>query len=416
MCTGTEENIMYVLMIAHYGQQPPQNTMRRYHNWGKELVSRGYRVTIIAASTLHNKEFDYISELGTDHSECDGVEYLYVKTNQYHGNGLRRVRNMLSFCIGIGKYSYLEPDVIIISGAYLFGFAKRIFRKIPLITDTADLWPESIVQYTGISEYNPAIRIVYMLVKKAYINSSALIFSMEGGNEYLREQKYSNKIDYSKVFHINMGCDIPQKDKELEEVSFDLGWDMNDFNIVYCGSIRTANQVQKVCDAALIIKKRGDTNIAFRIYGNGDDLETLKIYVADNAIDNVHFYGRIEKEKIPYILSQGKANLLTYKNAPLWKYGGSQSKLFDYLASARPVICNVKFGYNLIERYNCGVVASDQSPEALADAIDTLYKKSPLELKEMGIRARKAAEMYDQPILVDELEKVFEYVSKNKND
>ena len=141
----------------------------------------------------------------------------------------------------------------------------------------------------------------------------------------------------------------------------------------------------------------------------------LKRYVVDNRIDNVRFYGRIEKEKIPFILSHGKANILTYKHVPLIKYGGSQSKLFDYLASGKPIICNAKFGYNLIERYNCGVVAVDQSADALADAVEKLYKMNTAELAEMGKRARKTAEMYDQPILVDKLEEVFTYVSSRKD-
>ena len=211
-----------------------------------------------------------------------------------------------------------------------------------------------------------------------------------------------------------MGCDISQKDKELEGVSFDLGWDFNKFNVVYCGSIRQANQVQQICDAAKIVKDRGYQDIKFQIYGNGDDLSMLQKYVADNEINNVRFYGRIEKEKIPFILSHGKANILTYKHVALMKYGGSQSKLFDYLASGKPIICNAKFGYNLIERYRCGVVAKNQSADALADAVEKLYKTDTDELVKMGERARKTACMYDQPVLVDQLEKVFQYVRNKK--
>ena len=172
--------------------------------------------------------------------------------------------------------------------------------------------------------------------------------------------------------------------------------------------------MQQICDAAKLVKDQGYKDIKFQIYGNGDDLDRLQKYVVDHGIDNVRFYGRIEKEKIPFILSHGKANILTYKHVPLMKYGGSQSKLFDYLASRKPIICNAKFGYNLIERYNCGVVAKDQSANALADAIETLYKTDAVELTEMGKRARKTAEMYDQPILVDKLLEVFEYVSNKK--
>ena len=401
---------MDLLIIAHYGQQPPQNTMLRYHNWAKELVHRGHSVSIISASTLHNTDYDYIDELGNNESECDGVKYYYVKTSGYKGNGIGRMKNMLTFCLGIKQYSFLEPDVIILCEAYLFGFVKRAFKNIPLITDTADLWPESIVEYAGFSRSNPLIKYLYYLEKKAYLQSDALIFSMEGGSDYLKEQPYSEKINYSKVFHINMGCDIAKKDRDLENISFSLEWDPQEFNIIYCGSVRIANQVKQICDAAKKLQEIGINEVKFQIYGNGDDLEALKKYVKENNIYNVNFYGRIEKDKIPFILSNGKANILTYKQVNLMKYGGSQSKLFDYLASGRPIICNAKWGYNLIERYNCGIVTEEQTPEAFVKAICYLLDLSDDEIKKMGMNSRRVAEMYDQPQLVDKLCEVLDSV------
>ena len=407
-----EKNIW---VICHYAQQPPLNTMLRYHNWGKELVKRGYSVTIVAASTIHNTNIDIVEQNKKREDICDGIQYKYIITPPYSGNGMRRIKNMLVFCFGLKQFKKEKPDIIITCEAYLFPFVKHSFKKIPIITDTVDLWPESIIEYGGFSKNNPIIKILYRLEHNAYLKSNAMIFSMEGGVDYVREQKYANRIKFSKIFHINMGCDIPQKDRELEGLSFDLGWNPDEFNVVYCGSVRQANQVKQICDAAKIMKERGYKDIKFQVYGNGNDLKMLKKYVVDNSIDNVHFYGRIEKAKIPFILSHAKANILTYKHVPLMKYGGSQSKLFDYLASGKPVICNAQFGYNLIERYNCGVVAEDQSAQALADAIEKVYKTNTAELAEMGKRARKTAEMYDQPILVDKLEEVFEYVSDKKN-
>ncbi len=357
-----------------------------------------------------------IDRIGKQSNNVEGIEYIYVKTPSYTGNGISRMLNLLVFCFGILRLKLNKPDLIISAGAYLYPFVKKKYSDVPIITDIADLWPESIIEYTKYSSKNLLMRVLFKLERDAYIKSDALIFSMEGGVDYLREQKYSDKIDYDKVFHINMGCDIAQKDKELEGISFDLGWNPGEFNVVYCGSVRVANQVQQICDAAKLIKDRGHKDIKFQIYGNGDDLEMLKQYVLDNNINNVRFYGRIEKEKIPFILANGKANLLTYRDVPIWKYGGSQSKLFDYLASGRPIICNVKFGYNLIERYNCGVVAENGTANALAEAIEKLYKTHENELIEMGKRARKTAEMYDQPILVDKLEKVFEYVKNNTGE
>ena len=92
------------------------------------------------------------------------------------------------------------------------------------------------------------------------------------------------------------------------------------------------------------------------------------------------------------------------------KYGGSQSKLFDYLTSGKPIICNAKFGYNLIERYNCGLVTENQTSKAFADTVEKICGMPEADLQMMGKRARKAAEDYDQPGLVDKLILIFNYV------
>ena len=271
-----------------------------------------------------------------------------------------------------------------------------------------DLWPESIVEYSGVSKHNPLIQALYWVEKYAYVHTDALVFSMEGGKDYVTEREYSRRVNPEKIFHINMGIDLVQADKNRTAASMELPWDMNKRNIVYIGSIRKSNNVQQICDAAAELKKRGIDNVAFQIYGN--ELDNLIAYVKDNEIDNVFFYGRIQKENIPFILEHSTANILTYKQVHLMKYGGSQSKLFDYLASGKPIICNAKFGYNLIERYNCGLVTEKQTSKAFANTVEKLCGMPEADLKMMGNRARKAAEDYDQPGLVDKLILVFNYI------
>ena len=413
--TGEKKNnspIKNILILCHYAQQPPYNTMLRYHFWGRELVKRGYCVTMFAASTVHNTSIDVVDELGKNKDTVDGVNYIYARTPKYTGNGKARVKNMLSYCQQIKSLHglNLHPDVIITCEAYLFHFARRTFKNVPIITDTVDLWPESIIEYANVSRSNPIIKILYQVEKDTYINSDALIFSMEGGKDYLSERSYKDKIDFRKVFHINMGCDLKEKDEELEKVSLTLPWNFNHNNIVYIGSIRQANNVQQICDAAKALLDAGHNDIDFQIYGNGDELEKLKKYSKEKEILNIHFYGRIQKDEIPYILAHSTANILNYKQVHLMKYGGSQSKLFDYLASGKPIICNAKFGYNLITRYDCGIVTENQSTKAFEKAVLKICNIDKDKLEKMGNNARKAAEDYDQPILVDKLENVFYYL------
>ncbi len=411
-----KNKINFILIVCHYAQQPPYNTMLRYHNWGKQLVKRGYKVVIVAASTVHNTDIDIIDLLGSSESICDGINYLYVKTPKYRGNRTQRIWNMMSFCLGLSKKTKILPkaDVVITCEAYTFPFVKLFFQHRPIITDTVDLWPASIIEYANFSKRNPIVTILYALEKMAYLKSDALIFSIEGGEQYLREQKYSKKIDYRKVYNINMGCDMEEFDKNIVQYKDLLPWDMNKFNIVYCGSVRHANQVRQICDAGKELVNRGIDDIAIHIYGNGSDQKKLEKYVNDNGIENVKFYGRIEKAKIPYILSSAKINIFTYKQVSLMKYGGSQSKLFDYLASGRPIICNMKMRYNLVAKFNCGLITENQSAKAFADTIQEFYGFKKEQLEEMGYNSRRVAEAYDQPGLVDRLCEVFDFIKSNE--
>ena len=91
-------------IFCHYAQQPPYNTMLRYHNWGKYIQEEGYDVTIVAASTVHNTDIDVVEKLtGKTEDVVDGVRYLYIKTPKYVGNGISRVKNMLAYCLGLGR-------------------------------------------------------------------------------------------------------------------------------------------------------------------------------------------------------------------------------------------------------------------------------------------------------------------------
>ena len=105
---------------------------------------------------------------------------------------------------------------------------------------------------------------------------------------------------------------------------------------------------------------------------------------------------------------------MTYQQSKVMKYGGSQSKLFDYLASGKPVINCGDWGYNLISRYNCGIVVKEQTSVNIANAIEILKNTSEEILNSMGNNARHVAEIYAQPNLVDKLIEVLHYVDKKR--
>lgn len=406
-----------IYMFCHYAQQPPYNTALRYHNWGKILVSRGYSVTIFCASVVHNTDIDVIDELGgMKQSSCDGVKYVYVKTSKYSGNGLGRIKNMIQYYHNIKMIAkrFPKPDLSLCCCAYLYKRAKSIWKDVPCICDIEDLWPESIVDVMNISANNPMIKYLYHVEKEAYKKCDALVFSVAGGYEYITDKGWQNLIDEKKVFHINMGVDLDEFDKNVTAYTYDDSRLLQDdiFKVVYCGSVRAANNIKALCDAAKIVKNQ-ESSIQFMIHGSGNEVEELTQYCLDNQIDNVKFYGRIDKNQIPYVLSHADVCLLTFADISIKKYGGSQQKSFEYYASRKPIVSNWDSGYNLIKEYNAGIVSKTQSPEDMAKAILDVYNMTDEQREQMGKNARQIAEDYAQPKLVNQLINVMNYVSKN---
>src|SRR5699024_9919515 len=117
------------------------------------------------------------------------------------------------------------------------------------------------------------------------------------------------------------------------------------FNVTYVGSIRPVNNVGNILDAAHLLKDQKD--IQFLIYGDGSEKELLEKKVSAKKLGNVKIKGFVNKQYIPYILSKSHINLLNYSQTQYnWKRGNSSNKLFEYMASGKPIISTVSMGYS----------------------------------------------------------------------
>ena len=122
------------------------------------------------------------------------------------------------------------------------------------------------------------------------------------------------------------------------------------------------------------------------------------------------FKGKVDKKYIPFIVSNANLNILNYSNNNIWKYGGSQNKNFEYLASGRPILSTIKMGYDIIEKYNAGISLSNQSEESIGDAIISIANMNKDEYLNMSNNARKAAQDYDFKVLKKKLIDIIEEI------
>lgn len=407
-----------ILIINHYATPPMYGGLTRHHYFAKYLKKAGYHVKIIASSAIHNSEINMINKNDKQiwkEKTIDGVDYIYVKCCSYK-NKIQRIINMLQFYIRTKKIvkKYGKFDIIYSSSpqplSALLGIKVAKKQKTTSIVEIRDLWPATIVDFNILNKNNLIIKILYKLEEYMYIKADKLIFTIEGGIEYIKERKYADKIDLKKIYHINNGIDLNEFKNNLKNNKVndeDLN-NENTFKILYTGSIRQAYNISQLLDVAKLIKEKGYDDIKFLIYGKGPYLDTLKIKCLNDNIDNVIFKGFVENKYIPYILSKSNINLLQSINYDTLKYGTSQNKLFTYLASGKPIISTMKNKYDLIKRYKCGITLEKVDIKNYYDSILKIYKMSKEEYTKYCDNCYNLALEYDYQKLTKKLISIIE--------
>lgn len=243
------------------------------------------------------------------------------------------------------RKQFPKPDAIVATSVPPTSCAMgvRMGRKwdCKTVAEIADLWPESIVSFGIAGPHNPAVIALRRLEKWIYKNAGAVVFTMEGAYDYIVEQGWENEIPRSKVYHINNGVDLEQFDYNTEHFRVDDP-DLDDpdtFKVVYTGSIRKANGLGILVDAAKAIR---DPRIKILVWGEGDEREELTRRVVEEGLTNIVFKGKVEKKYVPSIVSRADLNLVHWGEVHLIQYGVSYNKLFDYMAAGRPIFSTVR--------------------------------------------------------------------------
>ena len=387
---------------------PEYGHLNRHFNFGKYLKRMGHEPTVFVGSFLHNTKIQMIEDDSTIRKyENADYPYYFIKTCEYSSSKLKRIFAMYEFYKNLltAVKSFDKPDAILGSSAHPLAAvaAIKLARKFGCqsIVEVRDLWPESFVAYGIVSRKNPLLQLLYTGERWIYKNADKLVFTMEGGKDYIIEQGWNadqgGSIDINKVHHINNGVDLEVFNYNKENYQFedeDLE-NSTTFKVIYAGSIRLVNNVKSIVDAAFEIKKLGVENIKFIIYGDGSDRAPLEQYCNENGIDNVVFKGFISKRYIPYILSKSDLNIIHFEQNKIKKYGASLNKMFEYFASGKPTLSDCEFGYDLINKYKCGVVIDNANAKRMAKEIIRINELDVAQYNVLCANASSAAEDYD---------------------
>ncbi len=405
---------MNIWLINHYAVPPKYYPLARQTFFAKHLMAKGHQVTIFAASTVHNSDKNLISDNTLYREETvDGVHYVYVRCIDYNNNGLKRIYNMCEFAQKLPRVckEFPRPDAIVATSMPPMSCAAgiRLARKYGCrgVAEIADLWPESIVAYDIAGPNNPAVIVLRWLEKWIYKKADAVVFTMENAYQYIEEQRWDKQIPRDKVFYVNNGVDLPtfESNRETYRVDDDDLKDADTFKVIYTGSIRKVNNLGLLLDAAKLIK---NDKIRFLIWGDGDELPQLQQRLVDEGIGNVVFKGRVEKKYIPHIVSSADLNIAHNTPSPLFKYGISFNKLYDYLAAGKPILSDFPCGHNPAVVHGASMEVTDPSAENIANAIERFASMDATEYQQYSENAKRTAQQYDFAALTDKLLTIIE--------
>lgn len=383
-------------ILNHYALGPTDSGGTRHYDLAKEIVDKGYDVTIFASAFLH---FGFI-EKEKNNETINGVKFVWIKTFHYFRNDWRRVINMISYFVQMLRtYSkHPKPDIIIASSPHLLTYiaglliAKKI--KVPLCIEIRDLWPQTMVDMGILSKTSPITKVLYFIERYIYKKSDKIITLLPGFNKYLEERG----VNSSKVRWIPNGINFEYYTKSktveiqhyvLEQLQRIKG-SQNCLVGMYMGAMGLANGLVNIIHAAEILWSRG-VKVNIILVGRGSEREALRDLVCKKQLKNIFIFDEIPKDIIYKLYDYVDFNIFNLQKIDILKYGLSANKLFDYLYSAKPTIFACNALNDPIKDSLSGISIPPEDPVALADAVEELSTMTKLQREEMGQNGRKYA-------------------------
>jgi len=385
-----------VWLLNHYAVSPREAGGTRHYSLAKYLIDHDWDMPIIAASTDHNTGKSRFYSHQIVHETCNQVDFFYLPCPEYKGNGLRRVLNMLAYfyhavCLCFKKPNSLSvPDVIIGSSVHplaaLAAYILSIRFKVPFVFEIRDLWPESLVVIGKIRRNSIIAKVMYGIESFLLSKAKKVISLLPGVPEYIKSKGYNSE----KCIWISNGIDLVEFDQYKVEVTTDLGSPDWNLTLMYVGAMGHANELFTLLDGFSAYQKifpMGKTGLI--LVGAGPLKQALQRYVEKKGIKRVNWHNPLPKKKLPSILQNADAFIITVKNMPeLYRYGISMNKIFDYMASEKPTIIACSALNNPIAECGGGNVVQAGDIEGISKAIHDIECMPEYTRKNMGKLAR----------------------------
>jgi len=345
--------------------------------------------------------------------EIEGIRVIWLKTIHYTGNNWKRGANMLSNAwraVQVAQTILEKPDVVIGPSVPLgTGWAASKIadmKDAAFVFEVRDIWPQALVDLGVLGRSDILYKIFRLLEKYLYrkaIRISAVL--------PLTWKHVSNSgADSDKVLWIPNGANLDR---------FSDSYIYNDsrspLTSMYVGGFSSTHDVSTILKAVKIMQDKKITGYRFIIVGEGQQRSDCENEAKDLGVQSVEFRAPVPKSEIPLLQRSADVLIACVKNTPVYQFGINSNKIYDYLASARPIIFSGNAPNNPIAESGAGFSIPPENPEAMAAALLKLLAMNSAERIEMGKRGRRYVEReFDIRKLAVRMESLLEQAIKDR--
>lgn len=385
---------MKILILNHYAGSTTLGMEFRPYFLARIWVELGHEVTIVASSFSHVRmrqpEVDgYISG-----QEIDGINYIWLHGSEYSGSGVKRAINIFQYVFlsifALPRRISIDFDILIASSTYpLDIFPALLFRKLRkrtfLVFEPHDLWPMALTELGGMSPWHPFV-LLNSLAEKVACKYSDSIISMHPGNIDHLESRGAKRENF---YHIPNGVNIDdwvagKEGQSSLSARIQLLKKSGKKLVMYVGSISIANDLDLLIEAV----EQSNCNAEYVIIGDGPERHRLEAGARDRSLP-IHFFGHIEKGEIPNILSLADVCYVGFMFNPLYRYGTSANKLWDYMMASKPIVMSIDSCNDPVAEANCGITVNSGTSKDLATALDKILLLSDSDRETLGRNGRE---------------------------
>jgi glycosyltransferase involved in cell wall biosynthesis len=389
---------MRILYLSQYFPPEAGATQTRAYEMGRNFVRLGNPVTMLAELPNHPSGIfppEYRGML-YQRADLEGIDVIrvWVKASPvktFHSRMLFYLSYMCTASIAGLFLARGHYDLVYASSPPLFVGASALFlswmRRLPMVFEVRDLWPESAVALGEISNQR-AIAWATRLELACYRRSIKVICVTEG----IRERLIQRGIPAQKIELVPNGANVNLfqfSRAARQEMRSELGL-ADQFLAVYAGIHGVAQGLETVIEAARLLQD--DPRFHFLLIGDGPKKAELSQLAAGYALRNLTLLPEQPRERIPAYLSAADAALIPLKNLQIF-HGALPSKMFDAWACQRPLLLSVDGeARKVMEQAQGGLFIPPENPPALVAGLVHL-RSSPQECQDMGLRGRRLTEL-----------------------